>query len=79
MPTPQNGQTHSNNLLAKASECVWSFWGLALKGLIKSSLYSCGKKLFKVFIVYQNKILEISDQKIVKNLIRSFQDLTPIL
>ena len=29
-PTPQNGQTHSNNSLAKADklyECVWPFCG----------------------------------------------------
>ena len=29
-PTPENGQTHSNNLLATAKklfECVWSFCG----------------------------------------------------
>ena len=36
MPTPQNGQTHSNNLSATADEftdCAWAFVGLALKDL----------------------------------------------
>ena len=36
VPTPQNGQTHSNNSSAAADElfeCVWPFVGLVLKGL----------------------------------------------
>ena len=31
IPTPRNGQTHSNNLSAKANklfECVWPFCGI---------------------------------------------------
>ena len=31
MPTPQNGQTHSNNLSAIADElfeCIWTFCGI---------------------------------------------------
>ena len=31
VPTPQNGQTHSNNLSARADElfeCVWPFCGV---------------------------------------------------
>ena len=36
MPTPQNGQIHSNNLSARGDElceCVWPFCGVGLKGL----------------------------------------------
>ena len=40
MPTPQNGQTHLNNLLATANklfECVWPFMGLVHKGLMRKT------------------------------------------
>ena len=45
MPTPQNGQTQSNNLSAVADElfeCVWSFYGVgALRvKLMYSEVYS---------------------------------------
>ena len=49
-PTPENGQTHSNNLLATAKklfECVWSFCGcgtLRANTLINNLLNNISKE-----------------------------------
>ena len=45
MPTPKNGQTHSNNLLAVADELFECVCGLALKVL--------NSKLSSTFFIYR--------------------------
>ena len=43
MPTSQNGQTHSNNLMVvdnKLFDCVWSFCGVGAHNIAK--LGKCG-------------------------------------
>ena len=64
MPTPQIGQTHSNNLSAVADklfECVWPFCGLALKGLqiLSKSLTTFPKVPSKMFASVLNALLMI--------------------
>ena len=51
MPTPQNGQTHSNNLSAIYQQivCVFDhFVGLAIKGLKKGKIEENGSVFEKV-------------------------------
>ena len=64
MSTPQDGQTHSNNMSAVANElneCVWPFCGLTLKGLIYVvPKYSKFHMTWDIINIYDPTLMKIS-------------------